>query len=83
MFHNTKFRYNRFRDHLRKLYEAKVYKVTLDASFTCPNRDRTISNEGCIFCDNGGSFSQLYSNKISIKEHLDCGIALSKEKYKA
>ena len=83
MFYNTKIRYNRFSDHLRDLYGVKVYKVTLDAGFTCPNRDGTISDEGCIFCDNGGSFSQLYSNKISIKEQLDCGIALSKEKYKA
>ena len=82
-FYNTKLRYNRFSDHLRDKFGTKVYKVTLDAGFTCPNRDGTISNEGCIFCDDGGSFSQLYSNKISIKEQLDSGIALSKEKYKA
>jgi radical SAM protein (TIGR01212 family) len=82
-FYNTDKRYNRFSDHLKDLYGVKVYKVTLDAGFTCPNRDGTISNEGCIFCDNGGSFSQLYSNKISIKEQLDCGIQLSIEKYKA
>ena len=82
-FNNTEIRYNRFSDHLRSLYGVKVYKVTLDAGFTCPNRDGTISDEGCIFCDGGGSFSQLYSNKISIKEQLECGIKLSKEKYKA
>lgn len=82
-FYNTDKRYNRFSDHLKDLYGVKVYKVTLDTGFTCPNRDGTISNEGCIFCDNGGSFSQLYSNKISIKEQLDCGIQLSIEKYKA
>ena len=82
-FYNTDKRYNRFSDHLKDLYGVKVYKVTLDAGFTCPNRDGTISDEGCIFCDNGGSFSQLYSNKISIKEQLDCGIQLSIEKYKA
>ena len=82
-FNNTNKRYNRFSDHLRNLYGVKVYKVTLDAGFTCPNRDGTISNEGCIFCDGGGSFSQLYPNNISIKEQLDLGIALSKEKYKA
>lgn len=82
-FNNTKLRYNRFSDYLRNIYGVKVYKVTLDAGFTCPNRDGTISNEGCIFCDNGGSFSQLYPNNISIKQQLDMGIALSKEKYKA
>lgn len=83
MFYNTKLRYNRFSDHLRNLYGVKVYKVTLDAGFTCPNRDGTISTEGCIFCDNDGSFSQLYPANISIKEQLDLGIELSKKKYKA
>ncbi len=82
-FYNTNKRYNRFSDHLRNKFGVKVYKVTLDAGFTCPNRDGTISDEGCIFCDGGGSFSQLYPNNISIKEQLDLGIALSKEKYKA
>lgn len=82
-FNNTDKRYNRFSDHLRNLYGVKVYKVTLDAGFTCPNRDGTISNEGCIFCDNGGSFSQLYPHDISIKQQLDLGIQLSKDKYKA
>ena len=82
-FYNTNKRYNRFSDHLRNKFGTKVYKVTLDAGFTCPNRDGTISDEGCIFCDGGGSFSQLYPNNISIKEQLDLGIALSKEKYKA
>lgn len=82
-FNGTKLRYNRFSDYLRNLYGVKVYKVTLDAGFTCPNRDGTISNEGCIFCDGGGSFSQLYPNNISIKEQLDLGIKLAEEKYKA
>lgn len=82
-FNGTDKRYNRFSDHLKNLYGVKVYKVTLDAGFTCPNRDGTISDEGCIFCDGGGSFSQLYPNDISVKSQLDCGIKLSKEKYKA
>ena len=82
-FYDTKYRYNRFSDYLKSLYGVKVYKVTLDAGFTCPNRDGTISNEGCIFCDGGGSFSQLYPNDISVKDQLDLGIELSKQKYKA
>ena len=82
-FYNSNLRYNRFSDHLRHLYGVKVYKITLDAGFTCPNRDGSISYDGCIFCDNGGSFSQLYPHDISIKEQLDLGIALSKQKYKA
>lgn len=82
-FYNTNKRYNRFSDHLKDKFGVKVYKVTLDAGFTCPNRDGTISDEGCVFCDGGGSFSQLYPNNISIKEQLDLGIELSVQKYKA
>ena len=82
-FYNTNKRYNRFSDHLKNLYGVKVYKVTLDAGFTCPNRDGTISSEGCVFCDNGGSFSQLYPSNISVKEQLDLGITLAIDKYKA
>ena len=65
-FYNTNKRYNRFSDHLRNLYGVKVYKVTLDAGFTCPNRDGTISNEGCIFCDNGGSALRGPGNEFEV-----------------
>lgn len=82
-FNNTDKRYNRFSDFLREKFGVKVYKITLDAGFTCPNRDGTISYDGCVFCDDGGSFSQLYSKNISITEQLNRGIELSREKYKA
>ena len=82
-FNNTDKRYNRFSDFLREKFGTKVYKITLDAGFTCPNRDGTISSDGCVFCDSGGSFSQLYSNKISVTQQLSEGIELSKQKYKA
>ena len=36
-------------------YGAKVYKIALDAGLTCPNRDGTLGNRGCIFCSAGGS----------------------------
>ena len=82
-FNNTDKRYNRFSDFLREKFGVKVYKITLDAGFTCPNRDGTISYDGCVFCDDGGSFSQLYSKNISITDQLNQGIELSRQKYKA
>ena len=48
-YNNTENRYNKFSDHLKVKFGARVYKITLDAGFTCPNRDGTISTEGCIF----------------------------------
>lgn len=82
-FYNTKKRYNQFSEHLKDRFGEKVYKVTLDAGFTCPNRDGLLSTEGCIFCDSGGSFSQLYSNELDVKEQLETGISKIKDRFKA
>ena len=40
---------------LRHRFGQKVYKLSLDGGFTCPNRDGTVGNGGCIFCSAGGS----------------------------
>lgn len=82
-FYNSEKRYNQFSEHLKSRFGEKVYKVTLDAGFTCPNRDGTLSDKGCIFCDSGGSFSRLYSNNLSINEQLEIGISKIKDRYKA
>lgn len=36
-------------------FQEKLYKIALDAGFTCPNRDGTLDTRGCIFCSEGGS----------------------------
>lgn len=83
MFNNTDKRYNQFSAHLKNKFGVKVYKITLDAGFSCPNRDGTISRGGCIFCDEGGSFSQAHSNKLSIEEQVEVGIKNLSERFKA
>lgn len=60
--------------YLKDKFNEKVYKITLDAGFTCPNRDGNISHTGCIFCDDGGSFSQAHSRLLSITEQIETGI---------
>lgn len=82
-FNGTDKRYNQYSAHLKQKFGAKVYKITLDAGFSCPNRDGTLSNCGCIFCDDGGSFSQAHSNKISIEEQILTGIETLFERFKA
>lgn len=46
---NTRY-YLPFSQHLQEKFGGKVYKVTIDAGFTCPNRDGTLGHEGCIYC---------------------------------
>lgn len=82
-FNGTDKRYNQFSEHLKNMFGSKVYKITLDAGFSCPNRDGTISNEGCIFCDDGGSFSQAHSNTLSIEEQVNTGAETLAARFKA
>ena len=40
---------------LKNTHGEKLYKIAVDAGFTCPNRDGTLGRDGCIFCSAGGS----------------------------
>ncbi|MFA7658698.1 MAG: TIGR01212 family radical SAM protein [Candidatus Gastranaerophilaceae bacterium] len=75
--------YNQYSAYLKNKFGVKVYKVTIDAGFSCPNRDNTISSDGCIFCDEGGSFSQAHSNMLSVEEQLEIGIETLSKRFKA
>lgn len=83
LFNNTDKRYNQFSAYLKNKFGAKVYKITIDAGFSCPNRDGTISTGGCIFCDDGGSFSQAHSNKLSVEEQVIIGAKTLHDRFKA
>jgi len=45
-------RYNAFGRHMRELFGQPVFKISVDAGFTCPNRDGTIAFGGCTYCNN-------------------------------
>ena len=48
-------RYNTLDNFFKTTFGKKIYKVSLDGGFTCPNRDGTLSKRGCIFCSERGS----------------------------
>lgn len=67
--------YNSLDSYLKKRFNEKVYKISLESGLTCPNRDGTYDTRGCIFCSASGSgdfASQLCS---SITEQINNGIA--------
>ncbi len=76
-------RYNPYSKYLEDLFNCKVYKITIDAGFSCPNRDGSISYDGCIFCDSGGSFSQAHSSRLSVEEQVEAGINKLEKRFKA
>ena len=47
--------YYGFNAFVQNTFHEKVYKIAVDGGFTCPNRDNTLGNRGCIFCSQGGS----------------------------
>ncbi len=76
---------NRFyslNDFLKEKFGEKIYKVSLDGGFTCPNRDGKISYGGCTFCSEKGS-GEFTGNKIkSITEQIDEQIKFLSKKFK-
>lgn len=59
----------------KETYGEKLYKIALNAGFTCPNRDGRLDTRGCIFCSEGGSgdFATSLSSPSEIKEALLAG----------
>ncbi len=73
--------YNDFGSWIKAKLPFKVQKISINAGFTCPNRDGRISYGGCTFCDNS-TFSPAYcSNNKSIKEQLQEGKMFFSKKY--
>lgn len=56
---------------LRERFHEKIYKVTLNGGMTCPNRDGTLGNRGCIFCSSGGSGDFAASSELSITDQIE------------
>lgn len=65
---------------LREQFKEKVYKVTLNGGMSCPNRDGTLGNRGCIFCSEGGSGDFAADAALSITRQIDSQISLLQEK---
>jgi radical SAM protein (TIGR01212 family) len=56
--------------------------VTLDAGFTCPNRDGTVSSGGCTFCNNNAFNPSYCAPEKSITEQINQGINFHKKRYR-
>jgi hypothetical protein len=76
-------RYNSFGSYIRKKFGTSVYKVNVDAGFTCPNRDGTIGTTGCIYCNNDSFRPNSCKPTLSISEQIRNGITHIKKRYKA
>jgi radical SAM protein (TIGR01212 family) len=75
-------RYNSYLGYSKKKYGKRIQKVTVDAGYTCPNRDGTLAKGGCIYCNNA-SFTPRYTHpETSISQQIEEGIVFLNRRYK-
>jgi radical SAM protein (TIGR01212 family) len=76
-------RYNDFSTHFKQMFNGRVQKVSIDAGFTCPNRDGSKGYGGCTYCNNK-TFKPTYCNlETNITEQVEKGITFFSNRYKA
>lgn len=63
-------RYHSLNYFLRDRFKEKVFKISLDGGFSCPNRDGTISKGGCLFCSESGSGDYAGDRELSITKQF-------------
>jgi radical SAM protein (TIGR01212 family) len=76
-------RYRSFGTVIKETFGAPVYKVNVDAGFTCPNRDGSISFGGCIYCNNDSFRPSACSSEATVREQIEKGIPYLRSRYGA
>ena len=75
-------RFNAYSNYFKMKFGARVQKLTIDAGFTCPNRDGTISAGGCTYCNNN-AFNPSYCHPSkTIKQQIQEGIEFHRNRYR-
>ncbi len=75
--------YNAFGQYMKDIYGKAVYKVNVDAGFTCPNRDGTVASGGCIYCNNDSFRPEACSSAESIRKQIERGVPYLRSRYGA
>ena len=75
-------RFNSYAGYFRRLFGDRVQKLSVDAGFTCPNRDGTVGRGGCTFCINGAFTPSYCTPAKSITQQIDEGIEFHRNRYR-
>lgn len=76
-------RFNSYSGYFRRTFGERVQKLSVDAGFTCPNRDGTLSRGGCTFCNNGAFTPSYCTPAKSIRRQIEEGIAFHRNRYRS
>lgn len=74
--------YYSYNQYLRQTFGERVQRLSLDAGFSCPNLDGTLSSKGCSFCNNK-AFSYYVSRPTSLANQIEKSILFARKRYKA
>ena len=77
----TDLRYNPFNTELRRVFGCRVQRVTLDAGFSCPNRDGTVGRGGCSYCSGAGAGAPGIPRGASLTDQLAEGKSFTARRY--
>ena len=75
-------RFNSYAAYFRRTFGHRMQKVTINAGFTCPNRDGKISTGGCTFCDNAAFTPSYCDSTKSITQQIDEGVEFHRKRYR-
>jgi radical SAM protein (TIGR01212 family) len=75
-------RYNSYPEYFKKLFGERVQKITIDAGFTCPNRDGTLGFGGCTYCNNDAFNPSYCQSEKPITQQIEEGIEFHLKRYR-
>lgn len=75
-------RYNSYAGYFRRLFGRRMQKLSVDAGFSCPNRDGTLGTQGCTFCDNAAFTPSYCSARKPIRQQIEEGIEFHARRYR-
>ena len=79
LFHGR--RYHAYNDWVKREHGGRLQKVSIDAGFTCPNRDGKLGVGGCSFCNNEGFTPSYLREQRDIRMQIDTGVAFMRRRY--
>lgn len=82
IYSNTNKRYHTLAYENEQLFHRKVFKISLNAGFTCPNMDGTVGTGGCIYCSKLGSGEFAGRQKDHLKKQFQDGVLMMEKKWK-
>jgi len=75
-------RFHSYSRYFKDMFGTRVQKVTVNAGFTCPNRDGTIGKGGCTFCNNGAFSPSYCTPDKTVRQQIEEGLEFHANRYR-